>query len=117
MRNTAKIDEIQREIRSIENGQEEAEKYMRKLQKEEEESYGYLRKTLWNIGNEFEACEGDRHLTRLLEEKYSKLQEVERECGQLLATLEEEQSKLKYQCESDIEELRREVQQLQMEVV
>jgi len=117
MTNAVRVEEIRKEICSIEMEQEEANRYVRNLQKKEEESYEYLRRTLWNIGQEFEACRGDRHLMRLVEEKYSILQAMDRECGEYLAELQNKQVEYKYKCESDIDELRREMQRLQMEVV
>ena len=117
MANVAKIDEILKEIRTIEMSQEEVEQYIRNLQKEEECSYEILRNDIRNIDIEFEACQGDQRLTRLVEERYSQLQQMERECGQFLAELHEEQAKIKYQCECDIDDLRQEMRRLEMEVL
>jgi len=117
MTNGVRVDELQKEIRAIEMEQEEVERYTRKLQKEEEETYEYLRQSLWNIGEEFEACQGDRHLTNLVEDRYRMLQEIDRECGAFLTELHKEQVKYKYKCESDIDELRQEIKRLQMEVM
>jgi len=115
--NELKIAELQREIGLIETEEDEANRYVRNLQKEEEESHEYLRYSLRKIEEEFEACRGDRHLTRLVEDKYRMLQEMERECVGFLTELHEKQLAYKYKCESDIDELRREMKRLQMEVV
>ena len=117
MANIVKIEELRKEICAIETEQEDANRYVRNLQKEEEVSYEYLRHNLRKIGEEFEACRGDRHLMRLVEEKYRMLQEMERECGEYLTELQKKQVEYKNKCESEIDELRREMQRLQMEVV
>ena len=109
-----KIDEIQNEIRCIEREREEGEQYIRNLQCEEECSYDGIQTRLRCIADEFEACQGDPHLTCLVEEKLTRLQELERECGEFIMEIQQEQGKMRYQCECDIDDLKREIHTLSM---
>jgi len=112
--NEVRINEIVKEIGAIQLEQEQANDYIRNLQKGEEEAYDQLRVMLRGIDNEFELCQGDAKLTRLVEERHEILRKLERECGEALQVLEEEQKKVKDKCESDIEELRMEMKRLEM---
>jgi len=117
MTNEVRIDEIIKEIGEIEMEQDEAKRLFKNFQEEEEYNYDCLRDRLREINSEFEACQGDRHLKNLVEEKYRILQEMERECEDFLYELEEERKKMNDQCESNIDELRYEIQRLRTEVM
>lgn len=114
MINVMKRERIFKEISQIEGEQEETQRCIKSAQLEEEYTYEYLRKNLQKSDIEFEACQGDSRLMRLIEEKYNRLQEIDRECGEYLGELHKEQMNIKYKCETDIDELRCELQRLEM---
>ena len=108
-----RIDEILKEINRIEREQEEANGYIRKLRKTEEEVHEDLKVMLKEIDHEFELCLGDPKLVRLVEERHEILKKLERECGEMLGSLEEERKRFNHKCDLDLEELRMEMKRLE----
>ena len=108
MVNVARIDEISKEIRDIRLDQEDAERYTKKLQQEEEYAYEYIQNLIFNMSKEFEACQGDRYLTNLVEHRYNKLKQTQRECEEFLLKLQEDRRKFRNKCELEIATLEKE---------
>ena len=108
MLNIARIDEITKEIRDIRLDQEDVEQYTKKLQQEEEYAYEYIQNLIFNMSKEFEACQGDRYLTNLVEQRYNGLKETQRECEEYLLKLQEEKRKFRNKCELEIAALEKE---------
>lgn len=108
------VDEIMSKIHKLEREQQEAEHFIRDFQNEEEHDYENIRHELRMLDDEFEECREDAHLTRLLEEERERLCDLERDCGELMSLLTEEQQRMRYQCEGDIDELQREKNRLEM---
>jgi len=67
-----------------------------------------------SVSIEFETCHGDARLTTLIEGKYNLLLKMERESGEFLDNLHEEQKIVNNKCEADIEELKQELQRLEV---
>jgi len=114
MINVIRKNEILEEIRKIEMGREEAELYIKKRLLEENDWYEELRIILGKIRNDYEICYGDVELTNLTEEYHSMLMSAERECSGTIDDIHEAQRKMNAKCESDIEELKQEMQRLEM---
>jgi len=57
---------------------------------------------------------GDARLTALIEGKYNLLFKMERESGEFLDNLHEEHKTVNNKCEADIEELKQELQRLEV---
>jgi len=113
MLNADRIEEIRREIRRVEEEQEEVNLYFAKLLREEDDAYEEINNYARNIAAEFEACHRDPRLTALIEEKFNQIVVAQSCCANLSEELKYDQKKINSDCESYIEELRREMQTLE----
>ena len=109
-----RINEILEEIRKIEMEREEAELYFKKCHSKENDRYEKLRSFFGNIRNDYEFCYGDVQLTNLTEEYHNMLLSAERGYSDAVDDLNEAQRNMNAKCESDIEELKQEMQRLEM---
>jgi len=109
MLNTARIDEINAEIRKIQIEQEETEELIKKLLQEEDKICEELRSSLSGIGSEFEDCNENQRLTALVEGRFNMLISAERASGELIEDLHETRKKVEITCKEDIEALEREL--------
>jgi len=113
MLNLERIEEMRREIRRVEEEQEEVNLYIEKLLREEDEAYEELSSYARNIATEFEACHRDPRLTALTEEKFNLIVAAQSCCANFSEELVDGRKKINSSCESYIEELRREMQTLE----
>lgn len=117
--NEVRIEEIRKEIGRVETAQDECRKYLKKLQEIETHSYEFLKCESGLVDEEFEICREDEYprLRNLIEEKSQLLQQMSRECDDLLDGIADDQRNFDYQCSEKINELELEMRELQMEVV
>jgi hypothetical protein len=114
MINAARVYEIQTEIRKIEDEQEEAEICIKKQIHECKDLHESIKICLSMASVELEACRGDSQIANLVEEKHSLLLAALNDCDGVITCFEEEQRYMKNKCETDIEELEREQQLLEV---
>ena len=112
MLNEARIEDIKCEIRKIEESREESDAFLTKCLLKENEMHEELQDSIRKLGLSFEACHNDPRWTALVEERYSLLLSAERCCGESIECMKEDQKKISKKCESEIEDLKQEMQML-----
>jgi len=107
-------DEILRKIAQIEQKEDDVNLLVRDLKKEEEDRYQYLVESQRLLGHRHEDCQGDRELLMLLEEEQEVLRNIQNICNDFLCDLDEVQKKTRRECEIEIDELRSQLQGLEV---
>jgi len=109
-----RIEEVRSEIRKKERERDEGGEHCGRLLHSEDESYEDLRDGLKKISGELESCHGDKKVTVFVEEKYMLLKKMESDAGGFIDEICKEESRLKHKCDSDIEELKHELQRMEV---
>ena len=108
-------DEILRKIGQIEQEEDEFNLYIRNLRNEEKCEEQCVYQDNQSLEYRFEECQkGDIELLNLLEQEREILQDIQRTRDDLMCCLDEMQKAVKYQCESEVDELRRQLRNLEV---
>ena len=107
-------DEILRKIAQVEQKEDDFNLFIRNLKNEEEHQYGCLIEENKLFDYRFEDCKEDRELVNLLDEDQMIHQNLQRLCSDFICELDELQKKNRYECELEIEELRRQLKGLEV---
>ena len=107
-------DEVLSKIRKIEREQEELDSFISAFKNEEEQEDHYMYHTNQSLDHRFEECQEDRELLNLLEEEQELLRNLESTRYDLVSDFIDIQKKTKYKCELEVDELRRELQRLEV---
>lgn len=105
-------DDIHRKIGQIEQEEDEFYLFARNLRCEEEHEAECVWQNNRSLEHIFEECQGDKELLDVLEHERDILQKIQYIQGDLMCDLDQMQKGVKYKCEQEIDDLRRQLQSM-----
>jgi len=107
-------DEILRKIGQIEQEEDDCNLFIRNMRNEEEHEAQCIHQDNRSLAYRFEECQGDKELLDLLEQEREILQKIKYTRDGFMCDIDEMQKEMKTKCELEIDELRRQLQGLEV---
>jgi len=107
-------DEILKKIAQIEQKEDDVNLLVKDMKSEEEGRCQYLIESQRLLEHRYEDCQGDRELLRVLEEEQEVLRNIQNMCNDFVCDLDEVQKQTRRKCELEIDELRSQLQGLEV---
>ena len=106
--------EVLRKIGQIEQEEDEFNLFIKNMRNEEEHEAQCIHQDNRALAYRYEECQGDKELLSLLEQEQEILKKIQSTRNDFMCDLDEMQKEVKNKCELEIDELRRQLQGLEV---